>query len=155
PGTDALLVSGTGATDNISVSQSGNVLSATVNGVNGTNAPLPNQTFSGVEQVALDVTPGTDVVTIFPLSFPVRVRATPAQDANQQYINSAYVKFLGRLAGPADFSFWVPVLTSQSRDAVSNGIARSQEAATFTVRNFFRTFLGREADSAALAFHVQ
>ncbi|MCI0456098.1 MAG: DUF4394 domain-containing protein [Gemmataceae bacterium] len=148
PGTDSILVSGTPDADTVVVSQAGNVITSTVNGATGTNA------ITNIENAQFDIVPGADTTTIRPLTLQARVLSTTQPDLGQQFVSAAYVKFLGRFPGSVDFNFWLPVLGNQGQNAVANGIARSAEAATFTVRNFYVNFLAREADPAGLQFHV-
>lgn len=70
-----------------------------------------------------------------------------ALDNDRKFVRSIYATELGRPGVLAEWNTWVPLLSQpDGRRLVANGIARSQEARTFLVTNWYMTFLGRQAD---------
>jgi hypothetical protein len=69
-----------------------------------------------------------------------------------QFVESLYVRLLGRPSDPAGKAGWVNALTSgQSTATVINGFLDSQEYCTDRVTGLYQTLLGRAPDAPGLA----
>src|SRR5262249_35752591 len=73
-----------------------------------------------------------------------------ALDADRKFIRALYSVALGRMGSLTEWNGWLPTLSQpDGRRLVANGISRSREARTFTVKGWYQTFLGRAADFPA------
>jgi hypothetical protein len=70
---------------------------------------------------------------------------------DQQYVQTLYNHFLGRSGAVSELNGWVGALVTLGRTGVVGGIARSDEALTRVVDQFYLQFLDRAADSGGEA----
>ena len=89
--------------------------------------------------------PVTQTVTVGPAN--VRLNFTPTSAAGgNAVVRSLYQAILGRPAAAAEVPIWLPLLQSAGGlPAVANAIELSGEARTRLVKEWYRTYLGREA----------
>src|SRR5439155_6207789 len=94
---------------------------------------------------------------------PVEVAATifpPSPDAATAFVRGLYRNLLNRDAEPGGLAFWTGLLRAggnglAARGAVVSGIWQSAEHRGLQVDHYYATFLGRQAEPAGRAFHVQ
>jgi uncharacterized protein YkwD len=89
--------------------------------------------------------PVTQTVTVGPTN--VRLNFNPSLSAGGvPVVRNLYQAVLGRAAADAELPFWLPVLqTAGGLRLAADGIERSAEARTRLVKDWYRTYLGREA----------
>ncbi len=70
------------------------------------------------------------------------------QPANENFVQSLYLDFLGRSGSPGELDLWTPAIPRLGRAGVAGAIAHSQEALKRVVDSFYARFLNRPADPA-------
>jgi streptogramin lyase len=70
------------------------------------------------------------------------------------YVETLYESVLGRSAAAAELNYWLSVQAQGGHAAVANGIQRSDEAHARLVGGWYKTYLGRQADSLGLQYFM-
>ena len=96
--------------------------------------------------------PVTQQVTVG--SANVRLNFTPGAAVSDDYVTKVYERVLGRAPHAAEMNLWASVAQAQGRAAVANLIERSAEARGRVVRDWYKTYLGREAGAADVSYWV-
>jgi hypothetical protein len=71
---------------------------------------------------------------------------------NQEFVQGLYQDFLHRSGSVAELNYWVGQLPTLGQHGVASAIARSTEALTDVVAEFYTTFLNRAPDSGGLSY---
>src|SRR5262249_13219522 len=129
---------------------------------NGVAGASYGQTSATTFQLTWSLGPGNHSITVVttaiaantstsvPLPIPIdpEALAPDRQDHREQYALE-----LQRLGSLSEWNLWVPLLAQpDGRRIVASGIARSAEARTVLVRNWYRMYLGRESDAGEAYF---
>jgi parallel beta-helix repeat protein len=100
--------------------------------------------YGNVGQVNLDNTtavnaiPGPDTAD--------RATAFTGLTADERFVQALYLDDLGRAGSKAELDQWLPSLRAGGQQAVAGGIERSFEATDHLVKNWYVTYLGRQAN---------